>query len=79
MPIFSRSNTLSFLIPKWMLFFITQRMLTTRKLNNWSIWILFLMMQAAVGWALVAHAFSGCLRMRNAWAASAHPTYFPSD
>ena len=31
---------------------------------------------AAVGWALVAHAFSGCLRMRNAWAASAHPTYF---
>ena len=29
-----------------------------------------------VGWALAAHAFSGCLGMQNTWAESAHPTTF---
>ena len=27
-----------------------------------------------VRWALVAHADVGCLKTKNAWAASAHPT-----
>ena len=33
-----------------------------------------LVQRVVVGWALVAHAFSGCLYTQNAWAASAHPT-----